>query len=428
MREEKKILKNGIALYSIKNPASHGFFISLFLKAGAIYERAEEAGITHFLEHITIRNINASMGGSLYALLDKNGIEFNASTYSEMVQFYTAGAVESFGVGADIISKIYSPIVLSAAEISTERDRIKAEIRENDEKNSLQGFSNSIVNKGTSLAGSITGSLGSVSKINRARLEEYRKRVFTKENIFLYVTGNFSAEDIAGLSTLVEKWELSGSEIHENSAPVPFDFGKREPTSYIKGGSFTMVRFNFDMDMSKISVAASDLVYDLLFSGYASRFFVEMSEKRGIFYDVSGNMERYKNIGSLAFSFEVRADRIYEAVELSLKLLLDMTEQLYAEDDLMKAGYVKNAGILLDDMRELNFTFAYDNHILSEGYTTTAERADRYSKVTPEDIRKTAKLLFSPENLTLTVKGSKKRIDKEKIDRLILDYKEKYSN
>ena len=59
MREEKRILKNQIALYSLRNPSSHGFFISLFLKAGAIYESPDEAGITHFLEHITIRNINA---------------------------------------------------------------------------------------------------------------------------------------------------------------------------------------------------------------------------------------------------------------------------------------------------------------------------------------------------------------------------------
>ncbi len=426
MREEKKILKNGIPLYYIKNPSSHGFFISLFLKAGAIYERPDEAGITHFLEHITIRNINASMSGELYSLLDKNGIEFNASTYSEMVQFYTAGATESFSVGAEIISKIYSPIVLSSSDISTERDRIKAEIRENDEKNSLLGFSNSIVNKGTPLAGSITGSLGSVSKINRTRLDEYRKRVFAKENLFLYVTGNFTDEDISNLCSLVGEWELSGSEVHENIAPVPKHFGKREASSYIKSGSFTMVRFNFDMDMSKISVPASDLVYDLLFSGYSSRFFVEMSEKRGIFYDVSGNIERYKNIGSLAFSFEVRADKLYEAVELSLKLLYDMTKELYSEKDCMKAGYVKNAGLLCDDMRELNFTFAYDNHILSEGYKTVEERAKRYASVTPENIRETARILFNPENLTLTVKGNKKRLDKEKLDRMLLDYKNNF--
>ena len=425
MREQKKALKNGIDLYYIKNPSSHGFFISLFLKAGAMYERPDEAGITHFLEHITIRNINASMGGGLYPLLDKNGIEFNASTFSEMVQFYVAGASSNFDIGADIISKIASPIILTSADISTERGRIKAEIRENDEKNSLLGFTNGIVNEGTSLSGSITGTLGSVSGINRKRLEEYRKRVFTSENLFLYVTGNFTNEAINRLAELVGSWELQDGEIHNNIAPVCKFFGKRALTSHIKGGDFTMIRFNFDVDMSRVTMAETDLLYDILFGGYSSRFFVEMSEKRGLIYDISGNVERYKNIGSFAFSFEIRADQLIGAIKLVFDLLYAITKDTLDDSMCMKAGYVKNGCLLADDQRELNFTFAYDNHIMNEGYSTLEERAARYERVTPEDIRHTAKHIFAPENMTLAIKGNKKRINKAEIDKLILNYKER---
>ncbi len=426
MREEKKTLKNGINLYYIKNPSSHGFFISLFFKAGVMYERPGEAGITHFLEHITIRNINATMGGELYPLLDKNGIEFNASTYSEMVQFYASGASSNFDIGAEIISKIASPITLSAAEINTERGRIKAEIRENDEKNSLLGFTNGIVNEGTPLSGSITGTLGSVSGINRARLEEYRKRIFAPENIFLYVTGNFTDEALERLAERVGAWELNSGEVHNNIAPICPAFGNRALTSHIKGGDFTMVRFNFDIDMSLVTMAETDLVYDILFGGYSSRFFVEMSEKRGLVYDISGNVERYKNIGSFAFSFEIRADLLSQAIELSLNLLYSITREALDDSMCMKAGYVKNSCLLADDQRELNFTFAYDNHIMDEGYSTLEERAARYERITPEDIKRTAKCLFAPENMTLAIKGNKKRIDKAEIDKLIFDYKERF--
>ena len=69
--EKQRTLKNGIKLYSYKNPDVHGFFISLFLKAGSMYESAEESGITHFLEHVSIRNVNALMNGELYPTLDK---------------------------------------------------------------------------------------------------------------------------------------------------------------------------------------------------------------------------------------------------------------------------------------------------------------------------------------------------------------------
>ena len=154
--EKSYLTKNEIKIYGYKNPNLHGFFISLFLRAGSMYESERDNGITHFLEHIAIRNINKLTGGELYSLLDRQGIEFNASTYSEMVQFYTSGATEAFHTGAEIITKVLSPIILDKSEIDTERKRIKAEIREADDKNSLLVFSNGIVHAGTSLSRSIT--------------------------------------------------------------------------------------------------------------------------------------------------------------------------------------------------------------------------------------------------------------------------------
>jgi predicted Zn-dependent peptidase len=385
-----------------------------------MYESERDNGITHFLEHVAIRNINKLTGGELYSLLDKQGIEFNASTYSEMVQFYTSGATESFRTGADIITKVFSPIILDKSEIDTERKRIKAEIREADDKNSLLVFSNGIVHAGTSLSRSITGTLTGVDKITAKRLEEYRKSVFTKENVFFYVTGNYTDGDIEYLASLVEKYSLSeSSEKHENIAPVSKNHFRRPSEAYVKNADFTSVRFTFDVDMKKVSTPETDLIYDMLLSGYGSRFFVEMSEERGLFYDLTGAVERYKNIGEFCFSYELRQKDLGDALKLTVEILNDFKKTLHAPDSLMKSGYVNNAYMLYDDARELNFTFAYDNHIMELGYPSLEERKRAYAEVTPEDIRRAACEIFKPENLTLTVKGNKKKIDTEEIKGII---------
>ena len=80
--EHSRELKNGIKLYSYRNEHQSGFFISLFIKAGNMYESDSEAGITHFFEHIAIRNVNKLYSWKLYSELDKLGLEFNASTFS----------------------------------------------------------------------------------------------------------------------------------------------------------------------------------------------------------------------------------------------------------------------------------------------------------------------------------------------------------
>lgn len=417
-KEKSIIAKNGIPIYSYTNRHNHSFFISLFLRAGSMYEDVGECGITHFLEHISIRNINHLMGGTLYALLDKYGIEFNASTYSDMVQFYISGASAHFGVAAEIVARLLCPISLPKREVDAERSRIKAEIREVDDKNSLSAFTQRILWEGTSLAEPITGSISSVNAITARRLESYRKRVFTRDNLFFYITGNVSESDIDSFADLIGGYPLEEGACHVNVAPVPKSFFRRDGAVHLKSADFTKIRFSFDIDMTRVTVPECDLLYDTVFGGYNSRFFIELSENRGLFYDLNGAVERYGNIGSLSFSYELREQKLYEAVERTVELLSALCRGAESERS-MKASYVDNADMLLDEPRELNFTFAYDNHILSQGYTDLESRKAAYAEITEDRLRKVASEIFRRSNLTVTVKGNKRRINPDKIKEII---------
>ncbi len=419
--EKRTAAKNGIPVISYKNENAHSFFISAFLKSGSMYEDEGENGITHFLEHISIRNISKLMNGELYSALDLRGMEFNASTYNEMVQFYITGADKNFKYGAEVISKILSPIVLDKSEIDAERARIKAEIRESNDKTSLAEFTSSAVWEGTSLAYPIAGTLGSVNRITLSKLEAYRRRVFNKDNVFFYVTGNIDDADISYLTDLIGKYDLYDGEEHTNHAPVPSNFGKREPNIKIKNADFTKIRFSFDVDTERVTSTELDLLYDIVLGGYSSDFFVEMSEKRGLFYDLGGAVERYRNIAVFTFSYEVRENKLYDAVSLTCRLMDAYKNDVLPLEKCMKAGYVDNAYMLYDDTRELNFTFGYDNYLLGLGYGSIDDRRGAYASITPERIREVARAVFNKNNLTVTLKGDKKKIDIDRLNKIIFD-------
>ena len=417
--EQKRIAKNGIPVYSMINENSHGFFISMFLKSGCMYEKEDENGITHFLEHVAIRNVNKLMGGSLYRELDRYGMEFNASTYSEMVQFYISGAECHARTAVQMISRLLCPIVLSKSEIDAERERIKAEIREVDDKSTLAFLSGTEVWAHTPLARPITGTLGSVSRITLTKLEEYRKRVFNKDNVFFYVTGNVNNDNLSYLCDLIGAYELFGDEIHDNIAVLPDSFGKRQKCIKFKNADFTKIRYSFDVDTSRVSCAELDLLYDTVLGGYNSEFFIELSEKRGLFYDLGGTVERYRNAAVFSFSYEIKETKLYEAAQMTAELLKTYVTRTLDIDRCMKAGYVDNAYMLLDDARDLCFTFAYDNHVLGLGYGGIEDRKRAYESITPERLCEVAKEVFRPENLTVAIKGNKKRIDLQKLENII---------
>ena len=422
MSETVITAKNGVKIYTYKNSAQHGFQMSVFVRAGSMYEKKGEGGITHFLEHILIRNVASMMDGKLYAILDMHGLELGASTYSEMVQFSLFGAREKLPIAAEILCKIFCPITLTRAEIDAERNRIKAEIRESGDRTSLASFTNSIVHKGTTLSESIAGSIASVNALTRRRLESYRRSIFTRENVFVYLTGGITDEDVSMVAKSLDVYELPSCKPRMNIAPIPTDFGKRAGSVYIKSGDFTMIRFTFDLDMARLSVAEADLLYDVLLSGNNSRLFLELSERLGYCYDVAGNLERYKNIGTLSVYYELREAHLYDATERTIDILKRLKSALIPDTECMKSGYVTNAGMLLDDVRELNFTFAYDNHIMDLGYSDVFDRADTYDKITPQRLREVAEEIFRPENLTLTIKGNKRRIDRERLIELIKEF------
>ncbi len=413
--EKRYIAKNGVEIFAYKNPSLHSFYISLFLRSGCMYEKESENGITHFLEHALVRNVNKLKSDKLYSELDSLGLELNASTYAEMVQFYTSGASSRFSHAAEIISLILSPIILTRAELDAERKRIKAEIRESDEKSSLTAFSNGIVHAGTPLSMSIVGSNSCVGKISLKRLEEYRRTVFTRENVFFYVTGNFTDADIEYLSECISRNSIESGVVHDNIAPVAKDFGKRPNLVHVKNADYTMLRFSFDLDMSKMTVPETDLIYDILFSGYASRFFMELSERRGIIYDISGALERYRNTGQLFFSFELSSRDVYSALHLSVEILNKLKCEMLSESEMMKAAYVDGAYSLYDDAREFNFTMAYDAHVMKLPYLSIEDRIAAYRAVTPERLRALANDIFNSKNLVFTMKGSKKKTNTSRI-------------
>ncbi len=411
--------KNGLDVYTYGLPNTHGFYLSLFVKAGSMYEAESDSGITHFLEHIAIRNVNRIMGGRLYALLDEYGIEFNASTYSEMVQFYLSGSPRALPVAARILAAVLAPIDLPAEDFEAERARIRAEIREGEERTSLSQFTLDAVYDGGPLSRPITGTGRSVSRITRRKIEGYRRAVFTRENSFVYLTGAFTEADLDTLLHEMAAYPLYEGEIRDNTAPVSNYFGKRPLVARLKNSDFCKVRFTFDLDMSKMTLPETDLCHAVLVGGYSSSLFVEMSERRGLFYDVDSQCDRYKNIGILAFTFELREAHLYEALELVVELLGRLKTDLLPRERCMYSTYVDNSPMLLDSPRELNFTMAYDNHVMDMGYPDLDARTRAYAAVTPERIRDVFATILTRDNLTFTMKGRKKTVDLHRVEQIL---------
>ena len=418
--EREHITPQGVSVFHDKNESIHSFCLCLYVRAGSLFETKKENGISHFFEHIVFKNIHYAMGENLYQTLDRCGLDFNSSTYEEFIQFIITGAPAHFEEAAEILTGIFAPFTLPEEAIDTERKRIKAEIREEDEESSLNYFTKQIAWKDTSLERTITGKKKTLNKIRRKQLCAFQKKVLAANNIFFYISGNYPESSLSVLTRLLEPYSFSFlKEERENIAPVPKRFGQRKPKIYVKNSKKTCVCFSVDIDASRYTLAEKNLLFDILFEGEFCKIHQELSEKKGYVYSYDPCFQHYNNIGQMTLVYEVLPKHLYDSVETVIEVLKSMKEGITDELSYVLPHYIDNAGFLLDDTEEFNWVRAYEGHILDVYYKDIEERTESYRSVTTERMTQICREVFRQSNILLTIKGKKKKVDKERLSKIL---------
>jgi len=418
--EQELITNNNVALYYYPNKYLHKFCISLYIKAGTLYEKKEDKGISHFWEHLIYRNIDNSIKTDLKKKLDKIGAYFNACTYKELIVVDIIANSSNFNECVKIITKIFEPYNISKDDFEVEKKRIKSEIREDNDKKSIEYIMNKSVWKGTNMTSTITGSNKSLDRISLDQIEKFNKKILTNNNIFFYVTGSFSDENISNLKKSIEKYELTSSKKEKNNvAPVPKNFFNRDNSIKIKKGDYTEIAYSFDIDSTKYSLAELDLLYSILFHGECSKIHQTLSNKTGLIYSYNSALELYKNIGHIYFSYEVKQKRLLESIERVVLTLKKLKSGLHDELDFVKPSYHANAEINLDEPERLNWIMGYEKHILRQDYKDIDSRKKAHDKVTKERMNKIINEILVSSNLVIAVKTEKKKDFESDIKKII---------
>lgn len=417
--EKEYITRDGVTIFYDGSPQLHSFCLSLYVRAGSMYENKKNNGISHFFEHIVFRNIHHIMGNTLYQTLDRLGLVFNAVTYKEFMMFYITGAPRHFLEAAEILTKIMRPLDLPAEEIDTERKRIKAEIREEDEESSLSHYAKQKIWKKTSLAYPIAGTKKNLDQIGKDELNAFQKEALTADCIFYYVTGHFKEEDIRHLAGLTPSFPgMNPGKRKGSMAPRPERFFHRKPKVYVKEGDKTSVCIGIDIDAEKYTYAERQLLYDILFEGDFCKVFQALSEKKGYVYSYDSWLEEYPNLANLRLCYEVQPKNLCSSVEEVFSIFRSLKEGIGDALSYVRAAYIDNAHFTEDDVEDYNWMMAYENHILGLHYKKVEDRMEEFRSVSSERMTQICREIFCSENIVLAIEGKKKQLDLEELEKI----------
>lgn len=409
---------NGISIYSLTNPNLRSFCLSLYVRAGSIFEDLSNNGIGHLFEHVVFRNLKDKYE-NFYELIATHGLSLRGCTYKEFVRFTIDGPRHEFDFAVEILCSLFDEIKLTSHDFNNEKGRIKAEIREEDERNSLDFYFDSIVWKNSEVEKIVLGYCKTVDRVSVKKINEFRQKVLSAGNCFVYATGNISDKNLDALNKKISELDICQSNPgFTNTVTVNDEFFHREKKIWIKNNYWHYIQIGFDVDCSKYPGGVYDLLYALLFNGDKALVYNYLSEDNPIIYSYDSTFEQYDNVGNINFSFEVDRNKIEDVFKTVVELLNAAKDGRFNFEANLNYEMF-NWELDLDNPDNLNWNMAYYNHILK---TQPIDYSDEFYgrfRVTKEQIIDAAKYIFRRCNMTVAVKGDRKKINAEAIEKIL---------
>lgn len=123
----RTVLPNGLQVWVKPRPTTHVVDVRVVVKVGFRYERAEDSGISHLLEHMMFKGTAKHSEIELDRIIDATGAYSNGETWPEMT-FYQVNIIDrDFPLALDWLREILLESLLRENEMNQAREDVYSE-------------------------------------------------------------------------------------------------------------------------------------------------------------------------------------------------------------------------------------------------------------------------------------------------------------
>ena len=388
-------------------PHTRSVSMCVFVGVGSRYESDDEAGLSHFLEHILFKGTESRPEPQeISAAIEGVGGVINAATEHELTVYWCKVAQPYFEESLALLFDILRNSLCEPDAVEKERQVIFEELGMiNDYPGyKVEALIDEMLWPGHPLGRDIGGTRESVGGITREMILDFISAYYTPDNMVVSVAGNVSHDDVAAqVERLSEDWEPGG-----RNEWLPYRGEQLEPQSRVEYRKTEQAHLSVALpgvSLKHPKRYALDLLSVALGEGMSSRLFVEVREKRGLAYDVHSEVSHFTDTGAIVVSAGVDPKRVYDAVETILEQVGALRDGL-PEEELEKAKRL-SAGRLMLRMEDTRAVANWMGHseMLLGNILHVDDLIRDVDAVTTEDVLKLANDVLVSERLNIAVVG-----------------------
>ncbi len=403
----KTTLPNGLRLITSPMPHTRAVAVSIYVGAGSRYETKEEAGISHFVEHMVFKGTQRRPDAQrISEEIDGIGGIINAATDREYTVYYAKVARPHLGIAVDVLADLIHGPLFDATELEKERKVIQEELASVADSPGQQVdlLLDELLWPDQPLGWDVGGTEESVGGITRDMMLDYMKRQYVPSNMVVSVAGNIEEDEVISLlgPTLAS---MPAGEAHSWFAAQEAQSASRSSVMYKRTEQTHIAIGLHALPLHHPDRYALDLLSVLFGESMSSRLFVELREKQGLCYDVNSYVTHFLDAGSFGVYAAVDPTNGKQAVDALMSELRRLADGVLPAE-LHKARELAKGRMLLrmEDTRAVSGWLG-GQEILSSGIQTPDEVVEKLELVTIDDLQRVARDVLREEKLNLAIVG-----------------------
>ena len=400
---ERTALPSGPRVISSRLPGARSVSIAAYVLAGSRLESAGEAGVAHFMEHITFKGTKAyPTTRAISEAIEGVGGSFNASTDREQTVYWVRVPRREAPRAMDVLGELIVRPVLARKEIEGERTVIIEEIRSYQDDPSEYAqilFQTALFGDGP-LGREICGDEEGIRGLPDATIRGFWRTTYRPANTVISVAGDIDHAQAVELATAAFGTGNGAIPGFDPAPALPAGDRARLGKRHTAQAQLVIGLPALRRDHPDSWVLA--LLNVVLGDGMSSRLFQSVREERGLAYDISSGLVDYADAGALEISAGVDPAGLREAIGAILHELVRLRDELVPAEELDKAKRYISGGLELrmDDTRHVA-SWIGGQEALHDRVLTLDEALAAVEAVTAEDITRVAGDLIRDDGLRL---------------------------
>jgi predicted Zn-dependent peptidase len=402
---EISTLSSGLRVVTERMPSVRSVALGLWVRTGSRDETPEQAGISHFLEHLLFKGTERFTSEEIDQIFDAMGAEVNAGTGKETTSVYARSLDRHMERAFDLIADMM--LAPAYRDVDSERQVVIEEIAmyEDEPSDKVHDVLAGAVFGDHPLGRPIIGQAEVIGSVPVPAIAAYHDDRYVGPNLVLAAAGNLEHERVVELAERLLGAHGGGPAANGATPPQPdrpaVRFHSKETEQYhLALGAPGLAR----ADERRFTLRVLDT---LLGGSSSSRLFQEVREKRGLAYAVYSYASHFADSGQVGVYVGTRPDNVEEALATIGAQLRRLQEEELPADELERAKEnVKGRTVLsmestLARMNRLGSAVLMDVPVLG-----LDELLAEIDAVSAEGVAALTRELYAPERMSAAGVGA----------------------